>query len=339
MLAPVSEADVEDEKLIAFGRDSLRRYREFTAAVEARSGIRCGYRDEGTLWVAVRHDDLLELERLAATLALKGLAVERLDPAELLRREGHLTGRVVGGLAIPGDHQVDPRALCRALVVALEAAGATLVERARVERLRSVGTGWRVEAGEHGVLAGQVVVATGASSAPPLHPLLAPLGPRPVKGQALLLRAPAGPAQAELIRHVVRAPDVYLVPRADGFVLVGATVEETGFDRRPTAGAAMDLLRSAWLVVPGLYEFEWIESAVGLRPATRDHLPLVGPVEGAPGLFVSTGHYRNGILLAPASAAHLAQAMVEGTPPAALGPFLPARLAAGDPARRVQEDA
>ena len=124
----------------------------------------------------------------------------------------------------------------------------------------------------------------------------------------------------------MRTPDVYLVPRADGDLIVGGTMEEMGFDTSATAGAVMDLLRHAWEVLPGLYDLELAEIDVGLRPTVADQLPVIGPV-GPDGLFVAGGHYRNGVLLAPATAAHLAEWLDVGEAPPALLPFHPARLA------------
>jgi glycine oxidase len=143
---------------------------------------------------------------------------------------------------------------------------------------------------------------------------LPPLGLRPVKGQLVRLGGP------ELLRHVVRSPDVYLVPRRGGELLVGATMEEQGFDGLPTAGAVLDLLREAWRILPGTYDLAVIELSVGFRPAVRDHRPVIGATS-THGLYVATGHFRNGVLLAPATAHHLADWIVEGRRPPALAPF------------------
>jgi glycine oxidase len=141
-----------------------------------------------------------------------------------------------------------------------------------------------------------------------------PLGLRPVKGQLVRL---AGP---ELVQHVVRTPEVYLVPRRGGELLIGATMEEQGLDALPTAGAVLDLLREAWRVLPGVYDLAVTELSVGFRPAVRDHRPVIGPA-ATRRLFVATGHFRNGVLLAPATAHYLAEWIVDGSPPAALAPF------------------
>jgi glycine oxidase len=148
-----------------------------------------------------------------------------------------------------------------------------------------------------------------------------PLGLRPVKGQVVRL------AGRELVRHVVRSPDVYLVPRRGGELLVGATMEEQGLDALPTAGAVLDLLREAWRLLPGVHDLAVTELSVGFRPAVRDHRPVIGGTATG-GLYVATGHFRNGVLLAPATAHHLAEWIVGGSAPAALAPFRVERLEA-----------
>jgi glycine oxidase len=164
------------------------------------------------------------------------------------------------------------------------------------------------------------VVAAGVWSGA-LEAPLPPLGLRPVKGQLVRL---AGP---ELVRHVVRTPEVYLVPRHGGELLVGATMEEQGLDGLPTAGATLELLREAWRVLPGIYDLAVTELSVGFRPALRDHRPVISAA-ATQGLFVATGHFRNGVLLAPATAHYLAEWIVAGSRPTALAPFGLERLEA-----------
>jgi glycine oxidase len=148
---------------------------------------------------------------------------------------------------------------------------------------------------------------------------------RPVKGQLLHLR---GAAADPLCRRNVRGLEVYVVPRADGRVVVGATVEEQGFDSRVTAGAVHELLRAALELLPDVAELELVETVAGLRPGSPDNAPLLGPA-GVDGLVVATGHYRNGILLAPVTAEAVAELLATGQVPAAIAPFSPARLQAG----------
>jgi glycine oxidase len=335
MLAPTSEADLTDRVMVNLELDSLARYPEFVSTLEGLTGESCGYRTEGTLWVALDRDQDGELERLASMQRAKGLAARRLTPAEIQSREPHLSGRIVAGLLAPGDYQIDPRALSRALVAALARLGGRVAVGCRATRVEHVDG--RVEAvtgltegRPFQVRADAVVLAAGVWSEDVTAPVPS-LGVRPVKGQLVRLRGP------ELVRHIVRSPDVYLVPRRGGELLIGATMEEQGLDATPTAGAVLDLLREAWRLLPGVYDLALSEVSVGFRPAVRDHLPVIGAT-ATRGLYVATGHFRNGVLLAPATAHHLAEWIVRGTPPAALAPFGVDRLAshavAGAEARR-----
>lgn len=325
MLAPISEAEVEDAALIELGLESLRRYPRFIAEIEELTHLGCGYRSEGTLWVALNRDDLEELAHMDRTLRLKSLSASRLEAQEVLEREPHLSGRVVGGLRVDGDRQVDPRALSRCLRGAIERLGGSLrtgeVTEVEAEQGRVVrGVVVRAGSGETSRISSPVVVlAAGAWTGEQIRSPLPSLGIRPVKGQLVRLRG------GSLLRHVVRTPRVYLVPREDGELLLGATMEEQGFDTSPTAGAVLDLLRHAWQVLPGIYDLEVSEISVGLRPAVGDHLPVIGPTE-IEGLYLATAHYRNGVLLAPATAQYLSEWITTGRPAGALAPFLPSRL-------------
>ena len=320
MLAPVSEAQHEDPEVLALALDSLERYPAFVESLESASGTACEYRTDGTLWVAVRHDDEGDLEHMRETLRLKNLPFRDLEPAEVWEREPHLTGRALGGLLVESDLQVDPRALLRALSTAVVALGGTIERGVRVDEIVTEGGRQRGlrETGVDGSVrersCERVVLAAGAWSTAAIVSPLAHLGVRPVKGQILRLRG------EPLLRHVVRHPEVYLVPRADGDLLVGATMEEMEFDTKPTAGAAHDLLRAAREVVPGIYDLEIVEHAVGLRPVARDNRPVIGATD-IEGLFAATGHGRQGILLAPATAHHLAEAIVRESTPRALAAF------------------
>jgi len=326
MLAPIAESETEPPQLIALARDSLARYPEFVAAVQRASGRDCRYRCEGTLWVAAGRDDREEMEHLASKLEHKGLPFERLSAEQTLRLEPRLSGRVAGALLLAGDHQVDPRALTPALAQALLASGGTIELGVDVRRVEPSGSGWRLLCEDRDGRrierrAQQVVIAAGAWSGRGLHPAVERLPLRPVKGQLVRLRG------APLLARVVRGADVYLIPRADGELLLGATTEELGFDETPTAGAVLELLRQAWRLLPGIDELEFREVSVGLRSAVDDPLPVIGRA-AAGGLFVAFAHYRNGILLAPATAHHLAREILNETEVPELEPFRPRRLQA-----------
>lgn len=329
MLAPSSEVDLTDPRLTHLALASHEEYPAWAATLTRESGIETGYDATGTLLVALDRDHLALIEHLHAFQQDRGLAAERLTGRQAREEEPYLAPGIVGALRMP-DAQVDPRRLLRALVVALERAGVELLEGARVSAiaLDVDGAEYEVTVDREGraetLRAPQVVVAAGAWSRQIASPIaglpLVPLPLRPVKGQILRLRG------ERLVRHVIRTPDVYIVPRADGELVVGASMEDQGFDGRSTAGAVYDLLREARRALPGIVELELAECGVGFRPALRDHLPAIGNVDGA-GLFVATGHFRNGVELAPVTARLLADLMCDGRLDALLEPFAPGRFA------------
>lgn len=331
MLAPVSEAELEEPPMIELGLDSLARYPAFVRDVEADGGGSCRFLPDGTLWAALDRDEGEQLRHVERILERKGLSARRLAPAEVLEREPHLSGRVVAGLLAEHDLQVDPRELCAALARAIARRGGAVRGGSEVVAIASVAGTLRLTLSgtPDPIVAPVVVLAAGAWSSEGIALPFDGLRVRPVKGQLVRLRG------ERLLRHVVRNPECYIVPRADGELLIGATVEEQGFDLAPTAGALHDLLRHAWRLLPGIYDLEIAEISVGLRPALEDHLPAIGPTF-VPGLYLACGHFRSGVLLAPATAQLLAEAIATGSSPAALDPFLPQRLGLRepDPARR-----
>jgi glycine oxidase len=325
MLAPVTEVHYGEGPLLALNLDSAGRWPSFAAEVEEASGRSVGYRSGGTLAVARDADDNAALEDLYQFQLRNGLQVERLRSRECRQLEPGLAPSIRGGVLAAGDHQVDNRALVRALLVACERAGVRMVT-GRVAELATQGdrvTGVVLGGGE-ALAAGTVVLAAGCWSGG-LGGLAAEALPpvRPVKGQLLYLR---GPADQPLCSRNVRGLEVYVVPRGDGRVVVGATVEEQGFDTRVTAGAVHDLLRAAMELLPDTAELELVETVCGLRPGSPDNAPLLGPA-GPPGLVVATGHYRNGILLCPVTAATIAELLATGRVPELIAPFGPGRFA------------
>ena len=318
MLAPVTEAEPGDAAAVELGLRAARGFAGFCAELAEASEQDPGHRPTGTLLVARDRDEAEALDRALAFRRELGLEVERLRPSQARRAEPALAPTVRLALDAPGDHSVDPRRLVAALTTAFERAGGT-IRRARVVGVETDSggrvTGLRLESGEV-VRAAQVVIATGTGSvdAPDRIPV------RPVKGQVVRLRDPRGPG---LVERTVRGPDCYLVPRADGGYVLGATMEERP-DTAPTAGGVYELLRDMSEIVPGVLELEIEAILAGLRPATPDNLPAIGPgtVEG---LLWATGHFRNGILLAPLTADLIAAA--------ATGEPLPEWTALADPCR------
>jgi glycine oxidase len=320
MLAPVTEADAGELTLLELGLRSARAWPAFATELAAASGADPGLLRCGTLVVARDGDEAAALEReLALRLAL-GLDVQRLLPSAARRLEPALAPALRLALAVPGDHAADPRALVPALAEAARRAGATLRTGAPVAAVRSRDggvTGVQLAGGEV-VAADAVVVAAGAWCG--AIDGLPALGLRPVKGQIMRLRDPQG---AGLLDRIVRFEGGYLVPRGDGRYVLGATMEERGFDTTVTAGGLYELLRDARELVPGIHELVVEETSAGLRPATPDNAPALGRDDRLDGLVWATGHHRNGILLAPVTGQIVAGVLDGGDAPA---PFAPGRF-------------
>ncbi|MEY2443362.1 MAG: glycine oxidase [bacterium] len=320
MLAPVTEADPGELALLELGLRSAAEWPAFAAELTEASGHDPGLRRCGALVVARDRDEAEALERELELRRELGLGVERLRPSAARRLEPALAPTIRLALAVPGDHATDPRATVAALAEAGRRVGVDLCTGVTVERIECEGAkiaGVRLTGGEV-VAAGRVVVAGGAWSGAVGG--LPEISLRPVKGQILRLRDPHGPG---LLDRIVRFEGGYLVPRGDGRYVLGATTEERGFDTTVTVGGLYELLRDAGELVPGIHELVVEESAAGLRPATPDNAPLLGEDPEIEGLHWATGHHRNGILLAPATA-QIVVAALEGVaaPPA----FAPRRF-------------
>jgi glycine oxidase len=309
MLAPVGELSFGEPRLLELTLAAARLYPDFIAELEAASGIDSGYARQGALHVALDRDEAAQLRRVHDLQRSLDLEAEWLPPRRCRELEPGLTPSFNGGVHAPGEASVDPRALSAALLAALAAEGVEVRSGAEVvdgifestgsgERLAGVRTAtgeeWRAEA---------TVLCAGAWSGraewlpEPARPPV-----RPVKGQVLELRSRAAAAPCS---RILGSERVYLVPRPDGRLIVGATTEEQGFDATVLAGGVQELLREAYRLLPEVAEMELVEAAAGLRPGTPDNLPIVGP--GAiDGLLLATGHYRNGILLAPLAAETIA---------------------------------
>ncbi|MEU2298911.1 glycine oxidase ThiO [Streptomyces antibioticus] len=331
MLAAVTELHHGEQTLLGLNLASAHRYPDFVAELTELTGQDVGHRRCGTLAVALDADDRAHLRELHALQTRSGLDSQWLSGRECRRLEPMLAPGVRGGLRVDGDHQVDPRRLAAALVTACERTGVTL-HRAWAERLSVTGgraTGVVTDDGTE-LAAGQVVLAGGSLSGrltgvpeqvrPPV---------RPVKGQVLRLAVPPryAPFLNRTVRAVVRGSHVYLVPRENGELVVGATSEELGWDTTVTAGGVYELLRDAHELVPGITELPLTETRAGLRPGSPDNAPLLGPTE-LDGLLLATGHHRNGVLLTPVTGDVLAHALTTGELPDEARPFTPRRFGA-----------
>jgi glycine oxidase len=299
MLAPVSEASFGEARLLELALESHRLWPDFAAELAEVSGRDPGYARLGALHVTGDRDEAAELRRWFELMRAQELGAEWLTPSACRDLEPGLAPGGHGGVWAPHEAAVDPRALTAVLADAFEAQGGRIViaeaGEALVEDGRMVGVG-TADGTRH--RAPVVVLAAGSWSAADWLPPEARPPIRPVKGQILTLR---GPATSPVCERMVASERMYIVPRADGRLIVGATVEELGFDTRVTAGGVHELLREAYRILPEIAELELVETIAGLRPATPDNLPLIG--RGAiDGLILATGHFRNGILLAPLTA-------------------------------------
>jgi glycine oxidase len=325
MLAPIGEASWGEERLLELNLASARAYPDFAAELEELSGRPVGYRRCGALHVALDRDEAEELRRRHELHRSLGLDAEWMRPARCRELEPGLSPACAGGVHVAEDGEVDPRSLVPALVAAIEAGGGEVVAGAEAvdalvegDRLGGVRT-----ADGRELRAGQVVLATGCwSGKGSWLPVSARPPVRPVKGQILYLH---GPTDEPVSERIVATRWVYVVPRGDGRLVIGATVEERGFELTVTAGGVHELLREAYRVLPDVAELELTDAIAGLRPGTPDNAPVIG--HGAlEGLVVATGHYRNGILLAPVTAEAVAALLAGEEPPAPAAAMSPARF-------------
>jgi glycine oxidase len=336
MLAPASEALFGEGALLRINLLAVNRFGSFATELEDATGQHVGVRSEGTLAVAYDPGDYAALMRLTAFRRSAGLDAEELDGRACRQLESFLAPDVHGGALFAGDWSVDNRRYAAALREATTAAKVRVVGDRVAEALvrdgRAIGV--RLEGGGDIGSAWTVIAAGWWSSviAGLPGPLRAAI--RPVKGQLLRLRHPEGmpPVLSHTIRAIVRGTDVYLVPRADGEMIVGATQEERGPDRTVTAGAVHDLLHDAMSVLPVTSELILAETCAGLRPGTLDNGPIVGGF-GVDGLLMATGHYRNGILMSPVTADAIVACLTAQAPAAEWEPFTPRRFTGGNGAR------
>jgi len=348
MLGPVSESVFGEQDLLNLNLHAIGRFPSFNAELEEAAGSATGLRTEGTLAVAYNNDDLAALDRLTEFRHSIGLAAERLDAKACRRLEPFLAPSIRGGVLATGDLSVDNRRYLAALRTAAAGAGVRTVAgsvtevadtadgriRVRLSAMDAAARAGQSAAGEPAELsARQVVVAAGwATGRIDGLPDQIRKAVRPVKGQILRLRHPGSLPQilGHTVRAIVGGRDVYLVPRADGELVVGATQEERD-DRDVTAGAVHDLLRDAMIAVPAISELTLAEASAGRRPGTSDNGPILGRLElsraaDAGGLILATGHFRNGVLLSAVTADAVAALLSGDQPHPAWVPFTPSRL-------------
>ena len=290
MLAPITESTPAEPELLALGLRAVALWPQFAQQLADSAGQPCGFQDAATVVVAFDRDDRVELQRLQAQLTDHSLPVEPLSTSQLRELEPAVCAQAAAGLLVPGDWSVDNRSLLGALDAALYRLEVPTLR----ERVVAVSENQVVCASGLTLQADAVLVAAGIDT-----PTLVPgTDVRPVKGQIIrvTMTAATGRLLNRTIRGLVRGRHVYLVPRSNGEIVIGATMEERGRDISVTVGGVGELLEDARLLVPGIDECELVETWAGLRPVSRNNLPIMGIVDG---VVVNTGHGRNGILLTP----------------------------------------
>lgn len=319
MLAPHAESEPGEESLTPLLVEGLRRWPDFVKELEAETGMSVDYRQDGALLVALDQDDARKFRFWYEFLRDLKQPVEWLSGYEVRKMEPYLSRSAVAAIWSPHDYHVNNQLVVLALRKAFEQAGGRLREHTPVEEVViSNGRVQGVRAGGEMVEADVVVIAAGAWSRdlPGLPESVRP-PVRPVKGQVVILQMPP---DEPLLQRVVWCVDAYLVPRSNGHLLVGATVEEVGFDPHLTAGGVYHLLRRAWELLPAVYDLPIVDMLVGFRPTSRDDAPILGPTE-VEGLVMATGHHRNGILLAPITAQTVSHFILTGELPPEIRPF------------------
>jgi len=320
ILAPYLEVRAHPA-FLALAVRSLGLFDDFVSRVQADGGLSVQYRRSGTLQVAMNEEGLRELRQSAAQLEAQGIAPGLLDAQAVRAEEPQLGHDVVGGLIVPTHGFVAAGDLVRALAAAARRHGAQVIEGRHVRRISNVNGDVAVET-DHGSLSGSaVVLAAGSWSGRIDIAGVSPVPVRPIRGQLLRLAWKGSP-----LGRVVWADRCYLVPWDDGTLLVGATVEDAGFDERNTVAGVRDLLEAASEVVPGAWTAGFVEARAGLRPASADLLPIVGRSTVIPNLIYATAHYRNGILLAPLTAVLVADAILDNRIDPALATLSPQRF-------------
>ena len=324
MLGPIAEAHSDELTLLKLSNQSLARYPEWAEELETETGMSIGYRAEGTLIIAIQPEETYQLEHTYAFQQDLGLNVEWLTGQEAREIEGALSPYVTAAIRCETDHQVDNRLMAQALERAYQGRGGVLHQNTAVEKVViENGTATGVQTQDGFQEADVCILAAGSWSggiAGLPDAIIPPV--RPVKGQMLALRMQDGVILKNVIRTIsTRYPmPVYLVPRIDGRLVVGATTEELGFDTELTVGGIYELLHGACEAVPGLYRLPLIETWTGLRPGSSDNAPILGetPVKN---LIYATGHYRNGILLTPITAYEIAKLILTGETSETIAPF------------------
>ena len=325
MLAPFLEAE-HPGPLRGLGVRSLELYDQFVADVVADSGDAVPYDRTGTLEVATDETALCRLERALQGLASVGVDCRLLGREEAHEAEPHLGAAVCGALLVPSHGYVAAAALTAALCRASVRHGVSFMPSCTVRRLSAGGGGIEIDTTAGPLTSDVVVLAAGSWAGRVVVDDEELLPVRPVRGQLLRLLWPVAP-----LRRIIWSHRCYVVPWRDGSVLVGATEEEVGFDERATVPGVTTLLDAVGCLLPSARDAGFDEVRVGLRPGTPDDLPTLGWSRSVPNLVYATGHYRNGVLLAPLTARLVADLVLDGKEDPLLETVAPGRFRARAP--------
>ncbi|HET6976694.1 MAG TPA: glycine oxidase ThiO [Pyrinomonadaceae bacterium] len=322
MLLPQVEADAEDDffKLACRSRDL---YPSFASALREETGIDVELDTTGTLYLALNEHDHEEIEKRYHWQTQAGLAVEFLSTTAARELEPCISESAFGALRFPNDIQVENRRLLAALANSVKNLGVEVLTETNVEALVIERSRVKaVQTSRGAITCHSLVVAAGTWSSILLRSSNCPDPElQPVRGQMICLES-----KPQLTRHVIYSPRGYLVPRQDGRLLAGSTGENAGFAKRVTAGGINTILQNALEISPAIATLPVVDTWAGLRPRPADGLPVLGACGEIEGLFYATGHYRNGILLAPLTAELIAEAIVAGATSPLLAPFSPDRF-------------
>jgi glycine oxidase len=321
MVNPQAHPGVEPEPVRDLALLSRHLWGEWVERIEEEAGLSCEYDVRGGMTVALTETEEVALDRSLDWQRARELPFEVLGPEEACDREPALARDVRAAFAFPLEGHVNPRSLGLALAAAVRSAGARLCEHTpALELVVEEGRVAGVVTAHGTTRTDTVVLAMGAWGA--RFPGAPAIPVEPVRGQLVLLDASADPCR---LTRFVHAPDVYLVPRRGGGLVVGSTLERAGFDARPTAAGVAGLLERAAAVSPAILEYPFVAAWAGLRPATPDEVPILGETTTR-GLVLAAGHFKNGILLAPGTAALLADLLTAEKPAIAAEPYSPGRF-------------
>jgi glycine oxidase len=298
-------------------------YADFAAALREETGTDIELATTGTLYLALSYHDLVEIEKRYEWQTQAGLSVEKLATAQARAIEPCINETVLGALRFPRDVQVENRRLLSALTNSVSKLGIQIITETSVESIRTKGDRVSGVKTSRGFISCEIVVVAAGTWSSFIqivsHKLAFAI--EPIRGQMISFDA-----RPQLCRHVIYTPRGYIVPRQDGRLLAGSTSEHAGFAKQVTAGGIGTILANAQEISPAIANLPIVDTWAGLRPRAPDNLPVLGPCDEIGGLFYATGHYRNGILLAPVTGELIAEAVVGGVTSPLLGPFSPSRF-------------